>query len=130
MSHRLFHSLVLSSVAILDGCATAPPPPSATVPATSTATAPATDTPTAAAIAATPPIAEEPIPPPVRALSQRSEAEVRAMVADARTCEPGWPTTKSAHLYPPQTVTLNGRTYACVLRPDRADDCCVHAPRP
>ena len=123
MSQRLFHTLVLSSAAIIEGCATAPPPQSAAAPP---ATAPATTAPTVATADAP----AEPAPERVRSLSERSEAEVRAMVADARACEPGWPTTKSANLYPPQTVTLNGRTYACVLRPDRPNDCCALAATP
>lgn len=110
MNHRLFHTLVLSGAALVEACASAPAPAAAAPEATAQPAEPAG---TAAPADAAP-----------------SADEVHAMVADARACEPGWPTTKSASLYPPQRVALNGRTYACVVRPDRATQCCLREPAP
>lgn len=123
MNHRLFHTLVLSGVALVEGCASAPPPPAAAPTQTAQATAPTIPAETAqAAPAETAPNAPAETAP--------NADEVRAILADGRACSPGWPTTKSANLYPPRNVALNGRTYACVVRPDRDTQCCERAPAP
>lgn len=122
MNHRLFHTLVLSGVALVEGCASAPPPAAAAPTQTAQAAAPTTT--------AEPAPSAEPAPTAVPVAAAPSADEVRAILADARACSPGWPTTKSANLYPPRNVALNGRTYACVVRPDRDTQCCERAPAP
>lgn len=125
MNHRLFHTLVLSGVALVEGCASTPPPPAAAPTQSAQATAPTTPAePAPTTTAEPPPVAAAPV------AAAPSADEVRAILADARACSPGWPTTKSANLYPPRNVALNGRTYACVVRPDRDTQCCERAPAP
>lgn len=118
MNHRLFHTLVLSGVALVEGCASAPPPPAAAPTQTAQATAPTTAAETApTATAETAPLAAAP-----------NADEVRAILADGRACSPGWPTTKGASLTPPRPVALNGRTYGCITRPERGTQCCLREP--
>jgi hypothetical protein len=121
MNHRLFHTLVLSGVALVEGCASAPPPPAAAPTQTAQATAPTIPAETAqAAPAETAPTAPAETAP--------TADEVRAILADGRACSPGWPTTKSASLTPPRPVVLNGHAYACISRYDRPTQCCLREP--
>ena len=122
MNHRLFHTLVLSGVALVEGCASMTPPAAAAPPQAAPTAAPTAAAAPAPSTTAAPAQAEAPVAPAL------SADEVRGAVADARACSPGWPTTKSASLYPPRPVVLNGRTFSCVVRPDRATQCCLPEP--
>ncbi|MBL8600787.1 MAG: hypothetical protein JNK72_02590 [Myxococcales bacterium] len=129
MKHKLFHTLVLSGAALVEGCASTPHQTAVASSApgsrethdhaqrpagTPAAEAPAgTATPTAATA------------PPVE-----SPEAVRAMVADARSCnEVGWATTKSAGLLPKTRVVHEGQAYWCLAASlQRTPRCCAEVP--
>lgn len=122
MNHRLFHTLVLSGVALVEGCASVPPPPAAAPTQTAQTTSPTTAAEPAPTTTAEPAQAAAPV------AASPSADEVRAILADGRACSPGWPTTKGASLTPPRPVALNGRTYGCITRPERGTQCCLQEP--
>lgn len=112
MSHRLFHTLVLSSAVLLEACGgssgTSEPTSSgtATNEDTSGSEQAATDTSNATQVAAL-------------------DAEMQAAVRDARACENGWPTTKGARFTSDAT-----NTYACSSLGSQTLVCCVSGPAP
>ncbi|MFO0628198.1 MAG: hypothetical protein U0325_21675 [Polyangiales bacterium] len=129
MHHRLFHTLVLSSASLIVGCASAPRPAATTVASTAPAQAeaPAPAPTTAPAVAEAPAPDDTPAPAPRRDVSALSAEELQTVLRDVRTCSPGWPTTKGASLFPPQAVSRNGHTYACVWRDGSGFSCCERA---
>lgn len=130
MKHKLFHTLVLSGVALVEGCATAPHAAPAAVPGPTHAghghAAPA-PAPTAEASAPVEPTA----PTEVAANDRPPTPEaVRAMVADARSCaDVGWSTTKSASSMPKSRVEHNNQVYWCLPEfLNRSPRCCAALP--
>lgn len=144
MNHKLFHTLVLSGVALVEGCAstqgtTREVSNGSSTPATNESSASstsgssasptnnvATTTGTGDQVAA-----PQNTAPPTGGGGARANAtadEVRAMVADARSCrELGWATTKSQTLTIPDAtiVTVEGTQYACRPRStNQAPRCC------
>lgn len=126
MKHKLFHTLVLSGVALVEGCATAPHNAPAAAPSPATAGhSHAAPSPEAAAPA------ESATPSEVSASERPPTPEaVRAMVADARSCaDVGWSTTKSASSMPKSRVVHNNQVYWCLPEfLNRSPRCCAAVP--
>jgi hypothetical protein len=126
MKHKLFHTLVLSGVALVEGCATAPHNAPAAAPAPTHAGHSHTASP---AEAATP---SEPATRSEVAASERppTPEAVRAMVADARSCaDVGWATTKSASSVQKSRVVHNDQVYWCLPEDlNRSPRCCAAVP--
>lgn len=118
MKHRLFHALVISGAALVEGCASA---------AYGRAEPGSVDL-----AEATPPAAPTEASPDGGPTAGGVDDEVRAMVADARACsEVGWATTKSASARPWQTLSFEGRRYSCLPEDlHRTPRCCAHEPAP
>lgn len=113
MSHRLFQTLVISSAALIEACATpraqapSPPTPTATSPV---GAEPASETATVAA-----PMSPAPSPGSEGSEIPTDEAAIAAMLRDARVCgEVGWPTTKSASAHM-RSVVRGEQQYFCLL---------------
>lgn len=106
MNHRLFHTLVLTSAVLLEGCASreATAPRQAEAPPSSSG---ASASPAVASTAATSVVTPEtPAPPP------RDERD--AAIATARACgEVGWPTTKGSAIHY-SAVMRGARQYLCM----------------
>jgi len=137
MKHKLFHTLVLSSAALLEGCASTPPAPVATPQGTQHAHTDPAPTPAATPVADAPAETSTSLGPLASGQNIRVDANtapsivasVRAMVADARACsEVGWATTKSASATSKQHVELEGRAYWCLPEGlQRSPRCCLAA---
>lgn len=113
MSHRLFQSLVLSSAALVEACAT----PRASAPASPapTGTSPVAAAPPSEPATVVAPVTAAPNPGDEGAGLPTDEASVVAMLRDARVCgEVGWPTTKSASALM-RSVVRGEQQYFCLL---------------
>lgn len=126
MKHKLFHTLVLSGVALVEGCATAPHNAPAAAPAPTHAGHSHTASPAEAAAPSEPATRSE------VAASERppTPEAVRAMVADARSCaDVGWATTKSASSVQKSRVVHNDQVYWCLPEDlNRSPRCCAAVP--
>ena len=115
MNHRLFHTLVLSGAALVEGCATASAPAAELSPAAESSPASARSTPSQSAPDAAPaaPSSQSANPPVAAGQPDPGDPALEAMIADVRACnEVGWPTTKSASMYY-RSVMRAGRQYFC-----------------
>lgn len=133
MKHKLFHTLVLSGVALVEGCASTPIAPrtpgneSSEAPTSNEITA-AEPTNTRVAAASSAADAAPPHTGETTVVAQPTADPVREMVADARSCsELGWVTTKTQTLaLPDATIVIVGDTkYACRPRStNQVPRCC------
>ncbi|MBL8678112.1 MAG: hypothetical protein JNK05_03060 [Myxococcales bacterium] len=132
--HKLFHTLVVSGAALVQGCAStqvAAAQPVETARAERSPSVAATS-PSAANAAASPTNTVSPPVEPRAATPAATPGSVQALVADARSCaDVGWHTTKSAHMWieRAQTVTVEGHTYSCLPEEaNRTPRCCRQDP--
>lgn len=111
MSHRLFHTLVLSSAVLLEACGGS----SATSESSSSSGTSSNDTSGS----------EETSSDTSNTQVATLNAEMQAAVRDARACEEGWPTTKGARYVSDATSS-----YACSTLGSETMVCCVSGPAP
>lgn len=134
MSHRLFHTLVLSSAVLVEACA-AREPVATQQPVTATsgsdsATAPAPESRVAAAAPTTPAPESGTTTNAHSREAPTADPVIAAALANARACgDVGWPTTKSASLHAPSPAN-DPRQFICLTadgqrRHPNTPRCCV-----